>query len=158
MFISEYSSPIGQIILRADNAALTGLWFEGQKHFPVLDNEIKNSEHGVLLLAKRVLDEYFFKGNISTYIPLSFSGTDFQKRVWQSLSHIPFGTVVSYSDVAKKVGCSSVRAVANAVSRNPISIIIPCHRVVGKNGTLTGYAGGLDKKVWLLMHEGVDIK
>ena len=160
-YITKYSSPLGNILLAGDEIGLTGLWFEGQKYFA----SSLNREHGqarlpVLDDAARWLDVYFSGKEPDFDLPLHFAGSVFQNQVWALLRTIPYGKTVTYgalaAAVAKAQGLShmSAQAVGGAVARNPISIIVPCHRVVGGNGSLTGYAGGLEKKTALLKMEG----
>ena len=152
-YISHYNSPIGDILLASDGHNLTGLWFVDQKYFAKnLNEDAKENSLEVFDLTKRWLDSYF-EGNKPDFdIPIKFIGSDFQVAVWQSLLKIPYGKFVTYGDLAKILN-TSPRAVGTAVGKNPISIIVPCHRVVGKNKTLTGYAGGIDKKEYLLKLE-----
>lgn len=103
--------------------------------------------------ARRWLDRYFDGGTPEGIPPLRLEGTPFQQRVWQELMHIPYGRTVSYGQLAERIGCRSAQAVGGAVGRNPVAIIVPCHRVVGADGTLTGFAYGLERKRWLLTHE-----
>ena len=152
-YISHYNSPIGDILLASDGHNLTGLWFVDQKYFAKnLNEDAKENSLEVFDLTKRWLDSYF-EGNKPDFdIPIKFIGSDFQVAVWQSLLKIPYGKFVTYGDLARILN-TSPRAVGTAVGKNPISIIVPCHRVVGKNKTLTGYAGGIDKKEYLLKLE-----
>ena len=163
-YISHYQSPIGDILLAADDTGLTGLWFEGQKYFArCLDKNREEKEVPVLEAAKRWLDLYFSGQEPDFSVPLHFIGTDFQKQVWEILCTIPYGRTTTYGDIAKcfaaKKGLPhmSAQAIGGAVGHNEISIIVPCHRVVGSDGSLTGYAGGVDKKRALLTLEGVDM-
>ena len=162
-----YYSPLGQIFLAEDDIGLTGLWFEGQKYFASHMND-RHEEHAeketpVLKKAKQWLDIYFSGKAPHCPIPLHFIGTDFQKEVWQMLCTIPYGHTTTYgaiaAQLAKNRGLShmSAQAVGQAVGHNPVSIIVPCHRVVGAHGSLTGYAGGIEKKVRLLTLENVDM-
>ena len=158
-YINYYQSPLGKILLAADNEGLSGLWFEGQKYYASgLDSEHKMGDLPIFDVAKRWLDIYF-EGREPEYMPslhLSLFGTVFQVDVWRSLMKIPYGTTTTYGEIAQSINSqrnafkTSARAVGNAVGRNPISIIIPCHRVIGSNGKLTGYAGGIDRKKKLL--------
>ena len=164
-YISHYSSPLGYILLAADETGLTGLWFEGQKYFALyLDKEHQEKELPILEQAKKWLDIYFSGKEPDFKVPLHFIGTDFQKEVWEILSSIPYGQTTTYGEIAKQLAAKkglahmSAQAVGGAVGRNEISIIIPCHRVVGTNGSLTGYAGGIDKKVKLLTLEKVNMQ
>ena len=160
-YISHYSSPLGTILLAADEIGLTGLWFEGQKYFALyLDKEHEERELPVLKQAKTWLDIYFSGREPDFKVPLHFTGTDFQNEVWEILYSIPYGQTTTYGEIAKQLAASrglkrmSAQAVGGAVGRNEISIIVPCHRVVGSSGSLTGYAGGIDKKIELLKLEG----
>lgn len=159
-FISYYSSPLGKIIMSADCDGLTGIWFEGQKYFPEDLRDFVNSETEILSSAKEWLNVYF-SGNEPDFIPpLSLHGTSFRMEVWEKLRHIPYGTITTYGSIARQISAAhgnknvSAQAVGGAVGRNPVSIIIPCHRVVGADGSLTGYAGGIEKKLFLLRMEG----
>ena len=163
-YISHYQSPIGAILLAADHIGLTGLWFEGQKYFACsLDKEYEEKEIPLFKLVKSWLHTYFSGKNPDFYVPLHIEGTDFQKEVWEILSAIPYGQTITYGEIAKGLAQKrglphmSAQAVGSAVGHNKISIMIPCHRVVGSDGSLTGYAGGIDKKQSLLALEGVDI-
>ncbi len=160
-YISHYTSPLGEILLAADDIGLTGLWFEGQKYFALyLDQEHEEREIPVFTLAKQWLNMYFAGKEPDVNVPLHFIGTPFQNEVWEILAAIPYGKTVTYGGIAKQLTEKhggkrmSAQAVGGAVGRNEISIIVPCHRVVGKNGSLTGYAGGIDKKTVLLKLEG----
>lgn len=158
IFTTTYISPIGKITLGSDGEALVGLWIEGQKYFLWKYTESENNDNlEIFKETKLWLDEYFRGNNPKTAIKLAPVGTPFQQKVWKELEKIPYGDTVSYGDIAKKLGIRSGQAVGGAVGRNPISIIIPCHRVVGKNKALTGYAGGIDKKLLLLKLENPDI-
>lgn len=164
-YISHYQSPIGNILLAADNIGLTGLWFEGQKYFALyLDKEREEREIPLFEKVKHWLDIYFSGREPNFSLPLHFTGTDFQNEVWKILCTIPYGQTTTYGAVAKRIASEkglqsmSAQAVGGAVGHNEISIIVPCHRVVGKNGSLTGYAGGIDKKVKLLNLENADMQ
>lgn len=155
-----YDSPLGRIMLAAEGQALTGLWFEGQKYFAdKLDRDHRQKKLPVFEQAEKWLT-LFFDGKVPDFMPpLSMKGTPFQKEVWEELLAIPFGQTTTYAKIAQKIAkrrglaSMSAQAVGNAVAHNPISLIIPCHRVIGSDGSLTGYAGGLEKKVWLLAME-----
>lgn len=154
-YITTYASPMGTLWLTSDGEALTGLWID----MPT-GNGAANENRPIFEAAFRWLDAYFRGENPPMdALPLSPSGTEFQKLIWEILLTIPFGCTRSYGDIAKEAAARmgrnkmSAQAVGGAVGRNPISIIIPCHRVIGANGQLTGYAGGLSKKAWLLRHE-----
>ncbi len=161
---SVYSSPLGPILLAASSQGLAGLWFEGQKHGPRWDQWPTHDAHPLLKQAKAVLDDYFFKGKAQRFIlpkdlALDLSaGTPFQQSVWQALLTIPAGQVTTYGALSAQLGApKSVRAVGAAVGKNPISVLVPCHRVVGKDGSLVGYAGGLARKAHLLALEKGEI-
>lgn len=161
-YISHYSSPLGEILLSADEVGLTGLWLVGQKHFaPFLRGDEQVVDLPVFAEAKRWLDIYF-TGCESDFTPsLHMIGTDFQRAVSRILLTIPYGMTMTYGQIAEKLATErgvpkmSARAVGGAVGRNHISLIIPCHRVVGSDGSLTGYAGGVGRKMRLLQLEGV---
>lgn len=144
------ASPIGPLKLKANNKVLTSIQFLDDT-----DEESPQSPSPLLHQAKQQLTEYF-EGNRSNFdLPLQPSGSDFEKEVWHKVKNIRFGTTSTYSDIAKQLGdVKKVRAVGRANGQNPIPIIIPCHRVIGANNKLTGYAGGIKRKQWLLQHEG----
>lgn len=145
-------SPLGELLILSDGDALTGLYMDTQAH-PVLGEY--RPELPVFRRVMEWLDNYFQGKECPVTFPLSPAGTAFQKRVWEVLLSIPFGQTRTYGQIAHEIHPGmSPQAAGGAVGRNPISIIIPCHRVIGAKGQLTGYAGGLDKKVWLLQHEG----
>lgn len=167
MFYSaHYLSPLGLITIASDGKKLSGLWIEGQKYFgDTVKKMIEEKENLVIFsAAKKWLDKYFDgKKPAITDLPLAPNGGEFRKIVWNILCEIPYGKVTTYGDIAKTIAgkmnktTMSSQAVGGAVGHNPISIIIPCHRVVGSNGNLTGYAGGIDRKIKLLELEGVDM-
>lgn len=150
------SSPLGQISLAAAGEKLIGVWFDGQAHMPDLSRLKQAPAHPVLLQAAAQLAEFFAGQRTQFDVPLDLShGTAFQQSVWQALRHLSPGCTCSYKTLSATVGRpTAMRAVGAAVGRNPLSIIVPCHRVVGANGALTGYAGGLDRKTALLHLEG----
>ena len=153
---TEYPSPLGKITLAREGETLTGLWFTGQKHFG--GEGIPDGEAPVFSVARPWLDAYFAGAEPGELPPLAPVGTPFQKAVWELLLEIPRGETTTYGALAEKLSrrqgrTTSPRAVGSAVGRNPISILIPCHRVVGADGSLTGYAGGLERKKWLLEWE-----
>ena len=163
-FIQHYDSPLGGILLAADEIGLTGLWFDGQKYFArVLPAECVEQNTPVLSEAKRWLDIYFAGSQPDFCPPLHPTGSLFRQSVWEMLLQIPYGQTTTYGEIArqlaKKRGLArvSAQAVGGAVGHNVISVIIPCHRVVGTNGSLTGYAGGMDRKVKLLELEHTDM-
>jgi methylated-DNA-[protein]-cysteine S-methyltransferase len=155
MWFDQFKTPIGQLKIAADDEGLRYVMFEKNK-YEAPDENTWRRDAKLLANAREQLQAYF-SGDLKTFdIALSPQGTDFQKQVWQTLAKIPFGKTWSYADVAKKVDSpKAVRAIGAANGRNPIPIILPCHRVIGSNGTLTGYAGGLPIKQWLLEHEGI---
>ena len=148
-------SPLGKILLTSEGGPLTGLHFIGQKYQPQVQRDWAAATALALFRqAADELDEYFHGARSRFDVPLAAHGTQFQQRVWRALQTIEAGTTLSYSALAEKIGAArSVRAVAAAVGRNPISILIPCHRVIGADGSLTGYAGGLERKAQLLALE-----
>lgn len=163
-YIQHYDSPLGGILLAADEIGLTGLWFEGQKYFARDLSDVRiEQETPVLAEAKRWLDIYFTGKEPDFLPPLHPTGSEFRKAVWEILLQIPYGQTTTYGEIArqlaKKQGLArmSAQAVGGAVGHNEISIIIPCHRVVGSDSSLTGYAGGLEKKRYLLSLEGIDV-
>ena len=151
-YTAHYDSPLGDITLASDGMVLTGVWFEGQKYFGSTFGPLASlpAELPVFEETCRWLDIYFSGREPDFMPPLSLRGTLFQQRVWKELLPIPYGQTVTYGELAHRLGCRSAQAVGGAVGRNPISIIVPCHRVVGTNGSLTGYAAGLDRKRALL--------
>lgn len=155
-FITHIPSPLGAITLASDSTALTGLWFDGQKHEGCrLSPAPVEADLPVFQDARRWLDCYFAGGIPDFTPPLRPRGTDFQQRVWALLREIPYGSTLTYGELAGLLSCPSARAVGGAVGRNPISLLIPCHRVLGADGRLTGYAGGLWRKEALLRLEGI---
>jgi methylated-DNA-[protein]-cysteine S-methyltransferase len=152
-------SPLGRILLTADGGFLDGLYFVGQKYAAVPRSDWSEDRSCALLAQVQVqLGEYFAGERTRFDLPLASKGTPFQQSVWSALGTIPCGTTVTYGGLAESLGAPrSVRAAAAAVGRNPISIIVPCHRVIGRDGALTGYAGGLDRKRALLMLEGAPL-
>jgi methylated-DNA-[protein]-cysteine S-methyltransferase len=149
-----WSGPLGPMTLAAHDTALTGIWFDGQQHQPALEAQHAQSQP-ILCEAIAQLEQYFGGKRKHFDLPLDFSGgTAFQQDVWRALLNIAPGTTVSYGTISQRVGRpAAVRAVGVAVGRNPLGIVVPCHRVVGSNGALTGYAGGLDRKIALLQLE-----
>lgn len=153
LFTMTMTSPVGPLRLFATESALTAIYLEKHKGAPVL-TATEREDHPVLLAARRQLEEYFAGKRVSFDLPLDPTGTPFQQTVWKALREIPLGVTWSYGDLARHVGrAGAARAVGAANGKNPISIIVPCHRVVGSDGTLTGYAGGVPIKQWLLTHE-----
>ena len=155
LFLTHYASPLGPILLAADETGLTGLWFEGQKYFPsFLGVEYQEKETPVLTETVRWLDVYFSGKDPGFLPPLHPQGSPFRQTVWDILLTIPRGQTMTYGEIARRLGVRSAQAVGGAVGHNPSSILIPCHRVVGSDGSLTGYAGGVERKARLLQLEG----
>lgn len=160
LFTNSYKSPFGEILLVADSIGLVGVWFSKEQYFAKYSNiKHQDLELPVFLKVKEWFDIYFTGNMPKIYIPIHFIGTKFQNEVWQLLCDIPYGNTVTYGYIAKKIkekhGLKqmSAQAVGGAVSSNKIAIIVPCHRVIGINGNLTGYRGGMDKKIALLKLE-----
>jgi len=153
-----FQSPHGQMLLVATEGGVSGVYFVGQKYFPGKDKEWKRApDHAPLKQVKRELAEYFAGRRKRFEVALDPQGTPFQRSVWKAISTVGFGKTLSYGELASKAGFpGSARAAGAATGRNPISIIVPCHRIMGANGSLTGYAGGLDRKRALLAREGVE--
>lgn len=161
-YYTKYMSPVGKLTIASDEENIVGLWIEGQKYFGanILYKMVSNDNKPILNKAKNWLDKYFNgeKPEVKE-LPLKPNGGEFRQLVWNILCQIPYGEVTTYGEIAKKIAKiqnkekMSAQAVGNAVGHNPISIIIPCHRVVGVNGSLTGYAGGIEIKKKLLKHE-----
>ncbi len=163
-YTCQYQSPLGKIMLAADAEGLTGLWFEGQKYFAAsLGTEHEEKRLPVLERTMAWLDCYFRGENPGFTPPMHVTGSPFRVAVWEILKRIPFGKVITYKDIALEIArqrgsaSMSTQAVGGAVGHNPVSIIIPCHRVVGSGGSLTGYAGGIHRKIQLLTLEGADM-
>lgn len=166
VYTSLYDSPIGTLLLAERDGTLVGVWMEGQKYFlgSLREETQEREDSPVLRQAGLWLDRYFAgKRPAISELPLAPIGSEFRKEVWQVLCEIPYGETTTYGEISRKLAARrgltrmSTQAVGGAVGHNPISIIVPCHRVVGSNGSLTGYAGGLQKKIKLLTHEGVDM-
>lgn len=164
-YTAAYQSSVGDVLLAADETGLTGLWFEGEKFYALsLDPEHEERETPIFAITRRWLDIYFSGHEPDFMPPVHMIGFEFRRCVWELLLQIPYGTTVTYGDLARQVARRrglrrmSAQAVGGAVGHNEISIIVPCHRVVGTNGSLTGYAGGVDKKRRLLELEGVDME
>lgn len=161
-YVDHYASPLGGITLAGNGQELTGLWFDGQKYFGKVQ-EYEEKALPVFTVTKRWLDLYF-SGSVPDFTPpLRIETTPFRKAVWEILLTIPYGKTMTYGEIAEKIAAQrgmahmSAQAVGGAVGHNCISLIIPCHRVVGTNGSLTGYAGGLEKKIKLLTLEKADL-
>jgi methylated-DNA-[protein]-cysteine S-methyltransferase len=146
---------LGEIVLTSDGKALTGLYFEGQKHAPEVGSQWRLDERAAPFSRAREQLEAYADGRLRAFdLPLALAGTPFRQRVWEALRLVPYGETISYLALARRIGApKAVRAVGAAVGRNPVSVIVPCHRIVGSDGSLTGYAGGLERKRWLLAHE-----
>lgn len=166
IYTTHYDSPVGRFLLAEKDGALIGLWMEGQKYFPAFQEGETKEDGSLPMLTRTVqwLDRYF-RGERPAIDQLCLApeGSSFRKEVWKILCRIPYGQVTTYKELARQMAAiqgrstMSAQAVGGAVGHNPISIIIPCHRVVGSDGSLTGYAGGIEKKVRLLTLEGVDM-
>lgn len=163
-YTARYKSPLGDILLASDDAGLTGLWFEGQRYFALhLASDHIEKETDILMQAKKWLDIYFSGQDPDFIPPLHVEGTSFHREVCEIMLSIPYGKTMTYGEIAQTIASRrgirkmSARAVGGAVGHNEISIIIPCHRVVGANGNLTGYGGGISRKVRLLELEGVNM-
>ena len=160
---TRFSSPVGELVLAATDSGITGVYFPTSRlgAAPLerkdwVEDDGRGPASALLAQARRQLEEYFAGARTTFDLPLSAVGTPFQRRVWDALRAIPYGTTLSYSELARRLGdVRATRAVGAANGRNPIPIIVPCHRVVGADGSLTGFGGGLDRKRWLLEHEGV---
>lgn len=151
---TKVASPVGELMLVAEGGSLIGLHFENPRYEPRLPSDCRRDDD-VFTPVVSLLDAYFAGEAVDFEVSMKFEGTLFQRRVWEALRTIPHGTTVSYADVAGRIGApKAVRAVGAAVGRNPIAIIVPCHRVIGANGDLTGFGGGLDRKRHLLALEG----
>ncbi len=165
-FYSYYDSPLGRLTVAGDEKNIVGLWIENQKYYMHIlrDNEYQEKETAVIRLAKDWLDRYF-RGEKpwGNELPIKFIGSDFRVKVWYHLTEIPYGKVITYGDIAKKLATEkgikvmSAQAVGGAVGHNPISIIVPCHRVIGAKGNIIGYSAGTDIKKRLLEFEGAEI-
>lgn len=160
-YITKYTSPIGDLLLTSNGEELTGVWFDRPLLLEAIQiSEYERKEVPVLLETKRWLDIYFQGENPDFMPPLSWKSTPFREMVWEELRTIPYGETITYGEIAKRIAKRmsiekmSAQAVGGAVGHNPISILVPCHRVIGTNGKLTGYAGGMDKKIKLLELEG----
>lgn len=148
-------SCLGEVLLTSDGERLTGLYFDGQRDEPPVGPRWRLDEGTAPFARVRAQLQAYASGALREFdLPLALHGTPFQQRVWRSLSGVGFGRTISYSELARRIGApTAVRAVAGAVARNPVSVIVPCHRIVGADGSLTGYSGGLDRKKALLAHE-----
>lgn len=154
-YYTRIESPIEPLLLASDGESLTSLFMVTQRHGPFFSETWKRDDNAKPFAEARRQMEAYFAGELTEFdLPLNMIGTEFQKTVWRELLNIPFGVTISYGELAERVGNPSAsRAVGAANGRNPISIIVPCHRVIGSNGKLTGYGGGIERKEWLLAHE-----
>ena len=165
-YTSRYDSPFGEITMASDGSGLNGLWFEGQKYYAaMLDRDHRERDDLPVFRQVREWLDIYFRGEEPGFMPpLALKGTPFRMAVWDILRQIPYGKTMTYGEIAKEIagqkGIStmSAQAVGGAVGHNPVSIIVPCHRVVGSNGSLTGYAGGIDRKIELLSLEKVSLE
>lgn len=160
-YTTKYQTPLGSVLLAADEIGLTGLWFDGARYYAAgLDPQQKEKEVSVFEMTRRWLALYFSGQKPDHLPPVHLIGSPFQRRVWEIMSGIPYGQTMTYKELAARIAKErgiprmSAQAVGGAVAHNPISIILPCHRMVGSNGSLTGYAGGIPRKVELLRLEG----
>src|SRR3989442_13357289 len=152
---TRFPSPLGELVLTASDTALTGVYFPTSHPEAWLEGDGHRPASELLARARRQLTEYFVRSRTTFDLPLDPPGTDFQRQVWDLLRTIPYGATTSYGELARRLGdVRATRAVGAANGKNPIPIIVPCHRVLGANGALTGFGGGLDRKRWLLEHEG----
>jgi len=153
---ARLDTPLGTMTAAATEQGLAGLWFDGQSHHPGPLNAPDRPGQRWLVAAAQALDAYFAGEDLPVDLQFDLQGTAFQQAVWQVLLALPSGHTCSYSAIAQRTGRpTAMRAVGAAVGRNPVSVLVPCHRVLGRNGGLTGYAGGLERKRALLVHEGV---
>lgn len=160
LYTDLFASPLGEILLVSDGEALCGLYFEGQKYYPELSEAKEEPSLPIFRSARAWLERYFTGEKPWVDLPLRAAGTAFQHAVWDQLKEIPYGATVTYGELAGRLAAKqgrpcSARAVGAAVGRNPLSVIVPCHRVLGSGGSLTGYAGGLWRKRALLQLEGI---
>jgi methylated-DNA-[protein]-cysteine S-methyltransferase len=163
-YISKYNSPFGEITIASDGDNVIGIWYDGQRYFgTTLAQGYKEKDLPIFCHVKKWLDAYFNGENPKMTLPIKLDGSQFQLVVWQILLSIPYGQTMTYGEVAMRVSetlgiaSMSAQAVGNAVGRNPISIVVPCHRVVGSNGKMVGYAGGIERKIGLLKLEQSEI-
>ena len=150
---TSIASPVGPLTITATGGLIYGLFMDSQRHAPPVDRSWVRDEAPFAEQTAQ-LDAYFAGSPVEFDVPLSLSGTEFQRRVWAELQEIPLGETISYGELARRLGTPGAsRAVGLANGRNPVAIVVPCHRVIGANGRLTGYGGGLERKAWLLRHE-----
>lgn len=156
LIYARMPTPVGDLLISTDGQSIQHILFADGAAAEKLQQQATQSAHPLLQKAESQLAEYFAGTRETFDLPLGAEGTAFQQRVWAALRTIPFGQTWGYAQLAQAIGQpTAARAVGLANGRNPLSIVVPCHRVIGKNGTLTGYAGGLNRKAWLLEHEGV---
>lgn len=157
IWYTEVDSPIGVLVVTNEGDAITGLYMETHRHGPINRGDWKldtRGEREPLNMARQQLNEYFAGTRVNFELPLAAQGTVVQKEVWRALTEIPYGETRSYGEIARQLGKPKAsRAIGAANGRNPISIIVPCHRVIGSDGSLTGFGGGIERKQWLLAHE-----
>lgn len=159
-YSARFPSPVGELLLTSSDAAITGIYFPGRdrkrkRGTDWVEDNGKGPAGALLARARQQLTEYFAGGRTTFDLPLEPGGTPFQRRVWDALRAIPYGTTTSYGEIARRLGDGhATRAVGAANGQNPIPIVVPCHRVIGSRGELTGFGGGLERKRWLLEHEG----
>jgi O-6-methylguanine DNA methyltransferase len=158
LYIHKYPSPIGLLTITTDWENVTWLYIENQKYFPNLENYQENKDSKIFKDVIKWLDLYFMWKDPNFSLPLKPEWTSFRKSVWKILQEIPYWKTTTYWEIAKKLGINGARAIGGAVGYNPISIIVPCHRVIGNNGSITWYAGWVDKKVKLLELENIKVK
>lgn len=153
-----FPSPLGAIVVSTDYGSLTGVYFMGQKYFETIPKDwIEDDKNTLLESARTQINEYLEGKRQDFDLPLEVEGTPFQKKVWNEVAKIPYGTTVTYSKIAKNIGQpTAIRAVGTAIGRNPVCLIVPCHRVVGAQGALSGYAGGIERKEELLALEALE--
>lgn len=157
------TSPVGELLLTANAVGLTGIYFEENRHRsrpdPASGHAVGDDAAAAILASARTQLAAYFAGELTVFsLPLAAQGTPFQKRVWAALRDIGLGETISYATLARRVGQpAAVRAVGGANARNPLPIVVPCHRVIGADGSLTGFGGGVERKRWLLRHEGVHL-
>jgi methylated-DNA-[protein]-cysteine S-methyltransferase len=155
MFFTDYSSPLGEMMIAGNDNAIYRVCFCGQKHFPSSDF-IRNDDLAIFGQVKQWLDDYFEGLNPEIDFEVKLEGSEFQVKVWRILQEIPYGETLTYGEIARRISPKmSAQAVGGAVGRNPLAVIIPCHRVLGAKGKLTGYAGGIDRKMRLLDLENI---
>lgn len=152
-YYSELNSPIGTLLVVGDDDRVCGLYMDGQRHLPTLPPDCRRKDSAFRHVREQL--KQYFAGRLRRFeVTTNAPGSSFQQAVWRALTQIPYGTTESYGDLARRIGnAGASRAVGLANGRNPIGIIVPCHRVIGKDGSLTGYGGGLTRKQWLLEHE-----